>query len=141
MSYPVLPVVDPTALGIYLNDPNIDPVRAAALIADAQTLCESVVNPLPIGADVIVKRVAGRAYVTITSPRQAQLAAAGSPIGGGGGMGGVFLTQYDERDLRRMTTGSGTFIINLLSAGYAPPPSWAWDSPSGAWDSQPAGFV
>ena len=44
---------------------------------------------LPVGADVVVKRVAGRAYVTITSPRQNQLAAAGSPFGAAGGTGGV----------------------------------------------------
>jgi hypothetical protein len=119
------PVIAATDLGTYLNDPSIDIDRAMALIADAQTLCESIVAPpLPAAAAVIVKRVAARAYVSIASPRQAQLAAAGSPYGAVGSMGGVYLTQYDVEDLRRLNGGGGAFSIDLLPAGYVAPTSW-----------------
>lgn len=125
------PLVDPTELGVYLNDPDIDTARAADLIDDAQTLCESVVFPLPDTAAVIVKRVAGAAYVSITSPRQAQLNAAGGLTTGGGG--GVWLTRFDREDLRRLAGGtSGAFTISMLPATYAPVlPIWDVNGESG----------
>jgi hypothetical protein len=116
------PIVDPTELGIYLNDPGIDEVRAADLIADAQTLCESIVSPLPAAASVIVKRVAGRAYTTMATPRSTQLGAVGSPFAGQpGGSGGVYLTRYDKADLRNMAGSGGAFSIDLLPSDYAAP--------------------
>ena len=125
------PVIDATDLGTYLNDPGIDTDRAMSLIVDAQALCEDVVSPLPDAAAVIVKRVAGRAYTTILSPRQQQIAASGGQFAGTS-TGGVYLTQYDIADLRRMAGGGGAFSIDLLPAGYTlPVVSYGpdWDSP------------
>jgi hypothetical protein len=114
------PLVTSDDLGVYLNDPDIDEDRATAMIADAQALCESVVATLPPAASVVVKRVAGRAYVSTTSAvRQAQIVAGGSPFGGGPSAGGVFLTRQDRADLRRMTGGGGAFSINLLPSTYS----------------------
>lgn len=135
-----LPIIDSADLATYLNDSRIDTARANAMIGDAQALCETVVFPLPAAASVVVKRVAGRAYVSVTSPRQAQLADAGSPFGGTpGGMGGVYLTQSDRRDLRSAAGGGGAFSIDVLPSAYATALPW-WDTSAGSavygdWDT------
>lgn len=117
------PLVSAAQLGVYLNDDSLDVDRAEDLLEDAQVLCESIVSPLPPTAAVVVKRVAGRAYVTVTSARQAQLAAAQAGYGAvPGGMGDVHLTRTDERDLRRLAGGTGgAFTIDMLPAGYTAP--------------------
>lgn len=130
------PIVDVPDLAVYLNDPSIDADRAAAFITDAQTLCESVIEPLPVTAAIVVKRVAARAYVTAASSRTAQLQAAGSPYAGNAATW-VYLTQYDIEDLRRLNNTGGAFSVDLLPAGYTPPASWTaltvgdWDTPPG----------
>lgn len=106
-------------LAVYLNDPSIDVERAEAMIDDAQTLCESVLTPLPAEASVVVKRVAGRAYVSTMTTRTAQMYAAGSQIGAMPlGMGGIFLTKQDRADLYRLNDGSSAFTINPLPTDY-----------------------
>lgn len=127
MTSPSDPLITPADLGVYLSDTSIDPDRAAMFIQDAQTLCEAIVSPLPDAASVIVKRVAGRAYVSTLSARAAQQAAAGSPYGAGSSMGGgVWLSDSDLVDLRRLSNaGGGAFSIDLLPADYAPVlPPW-----------------
>lgn len=132
------PVIDPSDLGVYLNDDDIDTSRATAFIADAQALCESVVSPLPTGADVVVKRVAARAYVTVTQSRQLPVVVPGmgmEPSAAAGGLGGVWLSRADVADLRRLNGGGGAFTIDLLPSGYVLPvcyPSWYGD-----WDQIP----
>lgn len=131
------PLVDADDLAVYLNDSSLNPDRAEAMIADAQTLCESVLSPLPAAAAVIVKRVAARGYVTTTSTRNAQVAAAGSPFGSTpGGLGGVWLSRSDRADLRRLAGGGGSFNIDILPVDYVAP-SQHWSDPTGDWD-QPA---
>lgn len=120
--------VTPDSLATYLGDPEIDTARAQDFIDDATTLCTTVTNPLPSSADVVIKRVAGRAYVSVTSPRMSQMAAVGSPIGGmAGDLGGVYLTRTDIRDLRRASGSSSAFSIDQLPSTYAAPsdlPYW-----------------
>ena len=121
------PIVSVEDLSTYLNDSTLDATRAALLIEQSQKLCATIVNPLPDDASIIVMRVAGRAYVTITSARQAQAAAASMPYGATqGGLGGVWLSRADKADLRRMASGSNAFSINMLGPDYsvAMPP---WD--------------
>lgn len=126
------PLVQPADLALYLKDASIDTARAVGMIADAQTLCESVVSPLPVTASVVVKRVAARAYVTTTVSRSKQAAGAGSPIGSDpGGLGGVWLTKKDEIDLRRLAGTGSAFSIDPLAATYALPndmPYWDVDT-------------
>lgn len=126
------PLVEPSDLGTYLKDTTIDTGRAAAMIADAQTLCESIVSPLPTTASVVVKRVAARAYVTTTVSRNGQAASAGSPIGATpGGGGGVYLTRGDKADLRRLAGGSSAFSIDPVETTYTLPtnlPYWDADT-------------
>lgn len=123
------PLIDPADLGTYLNDVNLDPDRAALLIGQAQTLCETIIDPLPDAAAAVVMRVAGRAYQSVLSPRQlAAMVAAGQFTAAPGG--GVYLTRYDIADLRRTSGSGGAFSIDLLPAGYvAPtyPPYYDWD--------------
>lgn len=123
------PLITSDDLGTYLNDQTINGDRADLMIALAQTLCESIISPLPDSAVVVVMRVAARGYVTTTSARQAQTAVAGSPFGSvPGGMGGIYLTGTDESDLRRLAGSGGAFSIDLLPAGYiAPAPHWDYD--------------
>jgi hypothetical protein len=123
------PLVTPADLGVYLKDASIDTTRAADMIMDAQILCESVVSPLPTTASVVIKRVAGRAYVTTTVSRNGQAAAAGSPMGAApGGIGGVWLTAKDEVDLRRLAGSGSAFSIDPLPTAYVIPTNMPfWD--------------
>jgi hypothetical protein len=122
------PIVSADDLALFLSDDQLNAPRADLMIKLAQQLCESVVTPLPDGAEVVVTRMAARGYVSATSTRGAQLVAAGSPFGlVPGGVGGVFLTRQDKGDLRRMAGGGGAFTINPLAADYSvvlPP----WDT-------------
>lgn len=124
-------IVDPSDLATYLSDPKINQARASALIADAQILCESVVSPLPAGASVVVKRVAARAYVSVTSGRQTELAGMSMPMGSApGGLGGVWLSRTDKADLRRLAGGGGAFSIDLLPQDFTVPTQLSvWDDP------------
>lgn len=118
------PLIDPTDLGTFLNDPGIDENRAGQLIGYAQDLCESVLSPLPAAAAGIVCRMAAIAYTSVLSPRAAAAAAAGGQFVGQAN-GGVVLTVADEADLRRLSGGGGAFSIDLLPVGYvAPYPFW-----------------
>lgn len=133
------PLVYPDDLGTYLNDPNINTDRATAMIADAQTLCETILSPLPPAASVVVKRVAARAYVSTTTSRAAQIAGGGGAFAGGAlpVTGGVILTRIDKADLRRIAGGGGAFTIDLLAADFTPdlPPWDQGDLDSEGWDT------
>jgi len=128
------PLITPDDLAIYLRDSSIDVDRAAMMIEDAQALCESVLSPLPATAAGIVRRIAGRGYVTTTTSK----GAAGSPMGAQTtGMGGIWLSRNDRADLRRLGGGGGAFTIDLLPADYVLPTvpfGWygqaAWDYPA-----------
>lgn len=96
------PLIDPADLGTALNDPSINVARAMDVIVDAQTLCETIISPLPPQAAVVVKRMAKRAYGETASPRQQQIAAAGGQFIGASGPADVVLTPADIRDLQAM---------------------------------------
>lgn len=126
------PVVTHTDLGVLLKDDTIDQTRADALIADATTLCATIVSPLPASAAVVIKRVAARAYVSTVSPRGPQMGMSGSPFGAGqpgSTTGGVVLYKSDIRDLRRLAGGSSAFSVDTLDPAYVLPPSLPyWDA-------------
>lgn len=117
------PLITPDDLATYLRDSSIDVPRALMMIEDAQAACEMIVNPVPASAAWIVRKVAGRGYVTTTTSK----AAAGSPMGTPGGMGGIFLMRAEERALRTLNGGGGAFSVGTLPAGYAADLPW-WDS-------------
>lgn len=114
--------VEPEDLATSLNDVSINEDRAQHFIDRAVTLCQSIINPLPDEADVVVERVAARAYFSTTSARQYQLDAAEAAFGTQPGpVGGVYLTRADKADLRRLSGGGGAFSIDLLPTDYVAP--------------------
>lgn len=128
-------------LKTYLNDPALDTERAQKMIDRTLALCVTVVSPLTDAADVVVERVAARAYVTTTSSRAAQIAAAGGTMGTvPAGSGGVWLSRQDRADLRRSAGGSNAYTIDTLPADYAASLPWwstgAWVA-GGDWDTIP----
>lgn len=123
--------VAPTDLGTYLGvGAAIDTARATYLIAQATTLCQSVITPLPAGSDAVVLDVAARAY---SNPTRVQTESMG-PFSAtfGGGNGGLYLTRENKRTLRRLNGGSSAFTI--ATGPLTPPvgqPFWDWDVAAG----------
>lgn len=125
---------------LYLNNQDIDPTRASFIIGLAETLCLTVVNPLPDGAEIVVLDVAGRAYANPNTIRSNGLAVYtedqgpfndGSPGSVGGGL---WLTQNNKEVLHELAGGSSAFVIDTCpaTAGQNLPP---WDAGQYAWDS------
>lgn len=128
------PIVTPADLGTYLGV-TVDDDRATALLGYAQALCESIVSPLPDGAGAVVLDVASRAYV---NPSNAQSETTGPySVSRGPVSGGLWLTRQNISTLRRLGGNGGVFTIDMLPAGYVPPPSWGSYAFGGDWD-QPA---
>lgn len=133
--------VTPDDLGTYLGQ-TLDPVRAQLLIDSAVQLCESLVNPLPAGADAVVLDVATRAF---SNPTNAQHQGAGpfsaayGPVGGG-----LWLTRQNKATLRRLAGSGGAFTIDTMPATAGQGLPW-WDNNTwgyglglaGDWDQIP----
>lgn len=129
--------MDPSDLGTYLGIGDVSGVqdRLAYLISLAQSLCESLVTPLPAGAEAVVVDVVARAF---TNPGNAQSQAAGPySVSWGAVAGGLWLTRQNKATLRRLTGGGGAFTFDTMptTAGQALP--W-WDINTGGqvpdWD-------
>lgn len=132
----------PTAekLGLYLGLPEIDGARADLLIQTAIQLCQTVVAPLPEGAQAVVLSVAGRAYV---NPQQVSYETIGPmSVQRPQGSGGLYLTKADKTALKSLAGRGGAFTVDPTPAtadpsptypiddGYGPPlewePGWGW---------------
>lgn len=132
----------PTAeqLGLYLGLPEIDGARADLLIQTAVQLCQTVVSPLPDGAQAVVLSVAGRAYV---NPQQVSYETIGPmSVQRPQGSGGLYLTKADKTALKSLAGRGGAFTVDPTPAtadpsptypiddGYGPPlewePGWGW---------------
>lgn len=105
------PIVTPDDLGVYLAVQNIDEVRAAKLIDWAQALCESVVSPLPAGAEPVVLDVTSRAYSNPTSVTQQSVLSASASYGAVAG--GMWLTRENKAALRRLNGQSNVFMVDM----------------------------
>lgn len=107
-------------LGTYLGV-GVDANRATYLLTLAQSLCESVVNPLPDAAAAVVLDVAARGYSNPTNTQQETVGvySAQRP-------GGLTLTRANKADLRRLAGGGGAFTIDVMpsTAGDGLP---VWD--------------
>jgi len=111
------PVATPDELALLLGLTEIDPDRATLLLRLAQSLCESVVSPLPAGAEVVVLGVAARAF---TNPAQAQAQMAGPfQVQFSPNAGGLFLSRADKLTLRRLAGTGSAFSIDTLPTGTA----------------------
>lgn len=122
-----VPVVSVSDLQTYLGT-TVDSDRGTLVLAAAQSLCESVVKPLPAGAYAVVLDVAARA---LTNPVNAQQQTDGPfSVSYGAVAGGLWLTQKNKATLRGLSGGGGAFSINLLN-GYTETGLPVWDDSSG----------
>lgn len=88
-----------------------DSDRGDFLIAQAETLGESVVSPLPAGAETVVLSAAARAYAN----PQGVTAEALGPYSVSRPMAGVYLTKAERATLRRMAGGGSAFSVDLIA--------------------------
>jgi hypothetical protein len=109
------PIVTPADFGVYLGQ-DVDVTRATLILAKAQALCETIVTPLPAGADVVVLPVAARAYGNTLSMTQVGMGSAYGTFSqtGSGGVGGLYLSRSDKATLRRLAGHTGAFTVDLL---------------------------
>jgi hypothetical protein len=124
--------VPPTAeqLGLYLGLDEIQGDRADLLLTTAVALCQTVVNPLPEGAEAVVLSVAGRAYV---NPQQVSYETIGPmSVQRPQGSGGLYLTKADKSALKSLAGRGGAFTVDPTPATADPSPTWPIDD---------AGFV
>lgn len=122
------PIVSPSDLSTYLDTP-VDDARGMLILELAQSLCESIVSPLPDTARVVILGVAARAYGNVTSAHQMSLGSGSVSFGAQNssvGIGGLYLSKSDIATLRRLNGGGGVFSIDPTPAdalsGLAP-----WD--------------
>ena len=123
--------VPPTAeeLALYLDLSEINGSRADLLISKAQALCETVVKPLPDGADAVVLSVAGRAYV---NPQQVSYETIGPmSVQRPQGSGGLYLTKADRTALKSLAGRGGAFTVDPTPGTADPSPSYPIDDDYG----------
>jgi len=121
----------PTAeqLGLYLGLPEIEGDRADLLIQTAIQLCQTVVSPLPDGAQAVVLSVAGRAYV---NPQQVSYETIGPmSVQRPQGSGGLYLTKADKTALKSLAGRGGAFTVDPTPDTADPSPTWPIDDTYG----------
>lgn len=113
------PLATPAELGVFLGE-SIDQARATLILQLAHDLCEMVVSPVPPEAKGVEIAVAGRAYANVTSAHQMGMGAAQISFGAQNsttGVGGLYLSRQDEKNLRRAAGRRGAFSVDLLMPG------------------------
>ncbi|MGQ4343599.1 hypothetical protein [Streptomyces sp. SAS_275] len=117
----------PTAeqLGLYLGLEEIQGDRADLLVSTATSLCQTIVTPLPEGAEAVVLSVAGRAYV---NPQQVSYETIGPmSVQRPSGSGGLYLTKADKSALKSLAGRGGAFTVDPTPASADPSASWPID--------------
>lgn len=123
-----------TDFATYLENDTLDTTRARFILDKAQQLCETIVNPLPAGADVVILDVAERAYANPTAVRGADLGLYSEGVGPystttpGTVGGGLWLTENNKQTLRRLAGKGGAFTIDTIPATFTPSGQPWWDS-------------
>ncbi len=129
--------VPPTVeeLGLFLDLDEIDGNRGDFLINKAISLCQTVVKPLPEGADAVVLSVAGRAYL---NPGQATYETIGPLwVQRPTGSGGLYLTKADKSALKSLAGRGGAFTVDPTPATADPSPTWPIDDAGFADEYEP----
>lgn len=119
--------IPPTAeqLGLYLGLDEIQGDRADLLLETAVALCQTVVRPLPEGAEAVVLSVAGRAYV---NPQQVSYETIGPmSVQRPSGSGGLYLTKADKSALKSLAGRGGAFTVDPTPGTVDPSPTWPMD--------------
>lgn len=129
--------IPPTAeeLGLFLGLDEIDGNRADFLVNKAISLCQTIVTPLPDGADSVVLSVAGRAYV---NPQQVAYETIGPmSVQRPSGSGGLYLTKADKSALKSLAGRGGAFTVDPTPATADPSPTWPLDDAGFADEFEP----
>lgn len=132
-----MPFIPPTAedLGLFLDLAEIDGARADFLVNKAISLCETVVKPLPDGADSVVLSVAGRAYL---NPGQVTYETIGPmSVQRPTGSGGLYLTKADKSALKAAAGRGGAFTADPTPTTADPSPTWPIDDAGFADEYEP----
>lgn len=112
------PLATPADLGAYLGeDIAADDPRAMLILQLAHDRCEMYVSPVPPEAEGIELSVAARAYANATSAHQVSLGGGAVSFGAQNstmGIGGLYVSAQEQRDLRRLAGRSGAFSVDLL---------------------------
>jgi hypothetical protein len=125
-------------LGLFLGLDEIDGNRGDLLISKAIALCQTVVKPLPEGADAVVLSVAGRAYV---NPQQVSYETIGPmSVQRPSGSGGLYLTKADKSALKSLAGRGGAFTVDPTPATADPSPTWPLDDLTGWAEDFEAGW-
>lgn len=134
-------------LSTYLNNASLNTTRAQQVLDLAVQLCESIVDPLPAGAEPVVLDVAERGYANPTDVRGADLGLYSEGVGAfststpGTVGGGLWLTENNKQTLRRLAGKGGAFTIDALAASFSPSGQPWWDSgvyyPTSDFDTPP----
>lgn len=123
--------VTPSDLATYLGNPGIDTTRAKFVLDKARQLCETVVTPLPPGAESVILDVAERAFANPTTSQGLLTYEEGlGPFSDNtpGTVGhGLYLTQENRATLRRLSGGGGAFTIDTTPAAAGTSLPW-WDT-------------
>lgn len=129
--------IPPTAeeLGLFLGLDEIDGNRADFLVNKAISLCQTIVTPLPDGADSVVLSVAGRAYV---NPQQVAYETIGPmSVQRPSGSGGLYLTKADKSALKSLAGRGGAFTVDPTPTTADPSPTWPLDDAGFADEFEP----
>lgn len=132
--------VPPTVeqLGLFLALEEIDGNRGDLLIASAVSLAQTIVKPLPEGAEAVVLSVAGRAYV---NPQQVAYETIGPmSVQRPSGSGGLYLTKNDKAALKSLAGRGGAFTVDPTPATADPSPTWPLDQVTGWSEDYEAGW-
>lgn len=127
------PLATPSDLGVYLGkdiDPN-DP-RATLILQLAHDRCETYVSPVPDEAKGIEISVAARAFTNAANAHQVSLGSGAVSFGAQNstlGIGGLYVSSQEQRDLRRMAGRSGAFSVDLLQDWPPPDPTTETTTP------------
>lgn len=132
--------LDATKLALYLGLEEINEARADLMLAQAISLAESIVKPLPDSASAVVLAVAGRAYA---NPQGVSAETAG-PFSVQRPQAGLYLTRDERRTLQRLAGRGGAFTVDPTPSDVDPNVTWPVtydpDDPRGVWVDLDAGW-
>ena len=129
-------VVSVDDFAVYISNPDLDRVRARSILDRAQRLCESIVKPLPAGAEDVVIDVAERAFLNPTALQSQGLGFYNNENVATTSVGGLYLTRENKATLRRLSGGGGAFTVDTTPATAGQNLPW-WDTVGqfSDWDS------
>lgn len=121
-------------LGLYLNLPEIDGIRADFLLQQAVALADSVVSPVPDNAKPVILAAAGRAYANPQGVTQETV----GPYTVQRPQAGLYFTRAEQAILKRLAGRGGAFTVDPTPADVDPMVTWPYDpdNPFGPFDGE-----